>query len=302
MFNAPQIAAACEIAATQEHPAHRWKPIRRLLLAVALAFGHDDSEAYSLRNMHTANTISIPHTTPHTMSFENKVIIITGCSSGIGLATTQLLLQRGAKVFGIDIAPFTQDIAASTFTFHQVDLTKSNAADEAIAACVQKYGPKIDVLANVAGIMDAFSSADTVKEAEWDRVISINLTVPVRMMAAVLPSMKAHKGGVIVNVASRAAVSGACAGVAYTAIWGADLCGGVATNIQSSIQKENWDMDGYMAAAGVIGLHTPSDAQGAPQLDISPDDVANAIVFLASDEAKKINGVLMPVDNAWSTI
>jgi hypothetical protein len=55
-------------------------------------------------------------------------------------------------------------------------------------------------------------------------------------------------------------------------------------------------------ASGVIGLHAPSDAQGVPQLSISPEDVANAIVFLASDEAKKVNGVLMPVDNAWSTI
>lgn len=52
----------------------------------------------------------------------------------------------------------------------------------------------------------------------------------------------------------------------------------------------------------MIGLHTPADAQGVPQVDISPDDVANAVVFLASDEAKKINGVLMPVDNAWSVI
>jgi len=55
-------------------------------------------------------------------------------------------------------------------------------------------------------------------------------------------------------------------------------------------------------SSGVIGLHTPSDAQGVPQVDITAEDVANAIVFLASDEAKKVNGVLMPVDNAWSTI
>lgn len=150
-------------------------------------------------------------------SFENKVVIVTGCSSGIGLATTQILLARQAKVFGIDISPFKQDVDSEAFTFHQVDLTKPKAAEEAVAACVQKFGPKIDVLANVAGVMDAFASADTVKEAEWDRVLAINLTVPVRLMAAVLPSMKEHKAGAIVNVASRAATSGAIAGVAYTA-------------------------------------------------------------------------------------
>jgi NAD(P)-dependent dehydrogenase (short-subunit alcohol dehydrogenase family) len=150
-------------------------------------------------------------------SFENKTVIITGCSSGIGLATTHLLLSRNAKVFGIDISPFTQEIDSSTFAFHQADLTAPNAADEAVAACVQKFGPRIDVLANVAGVMDAFSSVDTVKESEWERVLNVNLTVPVRLMAAVLPGMKEHGGGAIVNVASRAAVSGAVAGVAYTA-------------------------------------------------------------------------------------
>lgn len=222
-------------------------------------------------------------------SFENKVVIITGCSSGIGLATTQILLARKAKVFGIDISPFKQEVDSSTFTFHQVDLTKPNAADEAVTACVQKYGPRIDVLANVAGVMDAFGSVDTVKESEWERVLSINLTVPVRLMAAVLPSMKEHKGGAIVNVASRAALSGAVAGVAYTAskhglvgatknvAWrfhnegircnavlpggkssleniqtpGSNLHRGVATNIQSSIQRENWDMPAYMASSYV---------------------------------------------------
>jgi NADP-dependent 3-hydroxy acid dehydrogenase YdfG len=153
-------------------------------------------------------------------NFENKVVIVTGCSSGIGLATTRLFLERQAKVFGIDISTFKEELSAAhsnAFTFHEVDLTIAKAADDAVAACIIKYGRKIDVLINCAGISDGWSSADTIKDSEWERVMAINLTVPVRLMTAVLPSMKEHKSGAIVNVASKAGVSGASSGIAYTA-------------------------------------------------------------------------------------
>ena len=73
------------------------------------------------------------------------------------------------------------------------------------------------MLVNVAGLMDNFSSADGVTDAIWDRVLAVNLTVPVKMMRAVLPFMREKKDGVIVNVASTAGTNGAVAGVAYTA-------------------------------------------------------------------------------------
>ena len=65
--------------------------------------------------------------------------------------------------------------------------------------------------------MDAFAAADVYTDAEWDRVIAVNLTVPTKMIRAVLPFMKAKKNGSIINIASKASVSGAAAGVAYTA-------------------------------------------------------------------------------------
>jgi NAD(P)-dependent dehydrogenase (short-subunit alcohol dehydrogenase family) len=64
--------------------------------------------------------------------------------------------------------------------------------------------------------MDAYEAADVITDFEWDRVMTTNLTVPTRMIRAVLPFMKAKKNGSIINVASKAATSGAAAGVAYT--------------------------------------------------------------------------------------
>jgi NAD(P)-dependent dehydrogenase (short-subunit alcohol dehydrogenase family) len=151
-------------------------------------------------------------------SVQNKVAIITGCSSGIGLATARLFLERKALVFGIDVGAIPQKLADEheTFTFHQANLTGSGAVDEAVSRCHQQYG-RVDVLVNCAGVSDGWSSADTLHDEELEKVMSINLTVPIRLMKAVLPFMKEQKGGAIVNVSSKAGMSGAAAGLAYTA-------------------------------------------------------------------------------------
>ncbi|KAI9783665.1 MAG: putative secondary metabolism biosynthetic enzyme [Geoglossum umbratile] len=151
--------------------------------------------------------------------FTDKVVVVTGCSSGIGLATTLHFLAARAKVFGIDITPFSHNLSAehaTAFTFHQCDLTAPNACTTAIADCREKLGSYVAILVNCAGIADGYASADTLTDDEWDRVIAVNLTVPVRMMREVLGGMKEKKKGAIVNVCSKASTSGASAGLAYT--------------------------------------------------------------------------------------
>lgn len=82
-----------------------------------------------------------------------KVVVITGCSSGIGLATTKIFLEAGYKVFGLDISTFDPKSLPSNsenFTFHQANLTDKDAPKTAIKACKDHFGT-VDVLANVAG-------------------------------------------------------------------------------------------------------------------------------------------------------
>ncbi|KAH7073466.1 hypothetical protein FB567DRAFT_439645 [Paraphoma chrysanthemicola] len=255
---------------------------------------------------------------------QNKVVVVTGCSSGIGLATARLFLERQALVFGIDVGAIPQKLADEhqTFTFHQTNLTATKAVDEAISRCHQQYG-RIDVLVNCAGVSDGWSSADSIHEDEWERVMAINLTAPIRLMKAVLPFMKDQKSGSIVNVASKAGVSGASAGIAYTAskhglvgatknvAWrfhqegircNAVLPGGVATNIANSVEMNHFDSAGFNTFFPTVQLHVSKDSEGTPVPVIGVDDVARGIAFLASDEAKMINGALIPIDNAWSTI
>lgn len=152
------------------------------------------------------------------MSVQGKVIIVTGTSGGIGLALSKHLLANGAKVLGTDIQALPEaSLSSSEFAFHQCNLLEPGAAEELVRRAQDKFGGKVDGLANVAGIADNGGSVDTLEDDAWDRVIAINLTAPVKLMRAAVRAMKAQgTGGAIVNVSSKAGTSGAVAGCAYT--------------------------------------------------------------------------------------
>ena len=231
-------------------------------------------------------------------SHQVQAVIATGQAQ---LRLVLVFVRHVGKVFGIDISPFPQETPSSTFAFHQADLTAPNAADEAVAACIRKFGPRIDVLANVAGVMDAFSSADTVKESEWERVLNINLTVPVRLMAAVLPSMKEHGGGAIVNVSSAASRTGASGEyVDYAASKGAmdTLTKGLSLEVASQGIRVNSVRPGLI----YTDMHADGGEPGrvdrlASALPMGrggqAEEIAAAIVWLASDAASYVTGTFI---------
>jgi NAD(P)-dependent dehydrogenase (short-subunit alcohol dehydrogenase family) len=147
----------------------------------------------------------------------DQIAIITGASSGIGLEAATLFLKLNASVLGVDINAAPASLANKpNFNFYQTNLAKAGAADKVVEVCKNKYGDRIDVLLNIAGVMDTNNSVDTLEEAMWDRVIAINLTAPVMLCKAVIGTMLHQGSGSIVNVASKAGISGSAAGVAYT--------------------------------------------------------------------------------------
>ncbi|KAL4989541.1 hypothetical protein BDW68DRAFT_175865 [Aspergillus falconensis] len=136
------------------------------------------------------------------ISLQGKIAIITGASSGIGLATAQLFLEQGASVHGVDVSPAASVLLENPkFRFQQ------------------HFGRRIDILLDIAGVMGTNNSVDTMDPDMWDRVITINLTVPAFLSKAVVNVFKKQKSGgsSIVKVARKAALSGGLAGAAYTA-------------------------------------------------------------------------------------
>jgi len=244
--------------------------------------------------------------------FAGKTIIVTGAGSGIGRATAVRIAHEGGRVVATDVVAERLETLRDELSDLAVETVVGDvAAPDTIAAIIEAAGQRVDGLANVAGIMDAFLPPSEVDDATWDRVLNVNLTGPMRLTRAVLPLMIDAGQGTIVNVASEAALRGSTAGVAYTsskhAIAGftksvaffhgpqgiranAVAPGAVATNIEAPMGSEY--------AAGRVGpllqVVVPPVAQ--------PEQLAAAITWLLSDDSANVNGALLPSDGGWSVI
>jgi NAD(P)-dependent dehydrogenase (short-subunit alcohol dehydrogenase family) len=190
----------------------------------------------------------------------------------------------------------------------QGNVASADDCKRLVDAAVENFG-RLDILVNNAGIMDRMLPVGEVDDATWNRVLGVNLNGPMHTMRLAVPIMQAQGGGVIVNVASAAALGGGFAGAAYTAskhavvgltrntavMYGKQgircvaICpGGVKTNIGAG---------GMPSQAGYATLG-PGLAT-MPRVG-EPIELANAILFAASDEASFLNGAIIPVDGGWT--
>ncbi|MCX4909212.1 SDR family NAD(P)-dependent oxidoreductase [Streptomyces sp. NBC_00878] len=244
-------------------------------------------------------------------------VVVTGAGSGIGRAAALRFAAEGARVVLADInADGTKETAEAiaeaggTAVTVVGDLGEQRIVDQVVATAVDTFGG-IDVLVNNAGVMDRMSAAVDTADDEWDRVLHVNLTAPFLLTRAALPHLLANGKGAIVFTASEASLRGSAAGTAYTvskhgvagltkslAVMYRDkgvrtnaiAPGGTVTGIQVQADREAHGPSVLMGYRGNLGRAASADEQAA------------AIVFLASDAASNINGVILPVDNGWSAV
>ncbi|MEU4170381.1 SDR family NAD(P)-dependent oxidoreductase [Streptomyces sp. NPDC026665] len=248
---------------------------------------------------------------------DGRSVIVTGAGSGIGRATALAFAAGGARVVVADLnaegaAAVVAEIEAAGGSAVAVtgDLGEQAVVDRVTATAVERFGG-VDVLVNNAGIMDRMSAVAEVSDAEWERVIRVNLTAPFLLTRAVLPHMLAAGKGVVVNTASEAGLRGSAAGAAYTAskhgIVG--LTKSLAVMYRDKGIRANAIAPGGTSTGITVdiepGAHGPA-ALGAYMGNVGrlaeAEEQASAIVFLASDAASNINGVVLPVDNGWAAV
>ena len=241
--------------------------------------------------------------------FKGKVAIITGASSGIGRASAQRLASEGAKVMLGDInKPGLEETAkaivgaggnASMYVF---DVSNAEACRGCVKAAIEEFG-RLDVLCNIAGILKMAHFRDITDE-QWNRIVGVNLSGVFFMSKAAMPYLLETKGNII-NMASTASLGGQV----YNAPYCATKAGVVMLTKSMAIEfagrgvRVNAICPGSVKTPLTKNLEFPEGADMQlisrlfPLLDSAePEEIATAVAYLASSEARFVTGITFPID------
>jgi len=249
-----------------------------------------------------------------TREFAGKIAIVTGAGSGIGKATAQLLGQKGASVLCADVnaAALKETVMAmtasgATASASPTDVSVAAKCEAATRAAVE-LGGGVDVLVNVAGIMNENDTVESTPEEAWDRILAVNLKSVFLMSKYAIPEMRRRGGGVIVNTASVHAFANMPESASYAA-----SKGGIIALTRQMANDLACDLIRVVAVApGSVDTplsHTSTQRLGKTLEELGfsfdprvlgrvaqPDEIAQAIVWLASDAASFVNGTTLVAD------
>lgn len=242
--------------------------------------------------------------------FSEKVVFVSGGASGIGYAQVDLFLKQGAKVFACDLKENYQKFLANYpnhFAFYTGDLKVKQTCKKAVQKCLETFFT-IDILLNTCGKLDAYTPLLETEDALWEETLASNLNSMFYLTKAILPLMVARKKGVIINMASIASFVGGGGGISYTtskhaiagftkqlaldyAPFGIQINGIAPGAIKTPMNAADFSGDGKMAKW--VASETPVRRWGLPE------EVAEATLFLASEKASYLQGVILPIDGGW---
>lgn len=251
------------------------------------------------------------------MKFENKSVIVTGAGAGMGKEITLAFLKEGATVTAVDIKDEilehlkeeVKDLPGQLLTYAG-DISKEETSRK-MTELALKSGGRLDILVNNAGVGGNCEPVGETKNEDWDKIIAVNLTGPMyAMREAVNTMLSQENGGSIITIASVAGIRGCRACAAYTAAKHGlvGLCRHTAFTYMHEGIRSNIVCPGAIKT-NMSGNHGNDSAFGHERIMAGMDpvipfgntgDIASSVLFLASEDAKFINGATLVVDGGVS--
>jgi NAD(P)-dependent dehydrogenase (short-subunit alcohol dehydrogenase family) len=244
------------------------------------------------------------------MRFDGRVVVLTGGAKGIGAVTAEAFADERARVAALDLddAGIDKVVAAVSARGGEIvglkaDVTSAKDIQRALDTVLTRWG-RVDVLVNNAGGFASMRALEDTPEAEWEAILRSNLTSAFLVSKAVLPVMKRQRAGRIVNLASVVARGGA---VRVPAHYAAAKAGVIALTRMLALEVAehgitvNAVAPGTTATDRVLAARTPEEtARVAAAIPLGrlgqPDEIAQAILFLASDAATFVTGAVLDVN------
>ena len=244
--------------------------------------------------------------------FTNKVVIVTGAGAGIGEATAMAFAREGAQVVVADIVEADAQVTVAAIhkkggkaVFTAADVSNVDSVNALVSSTVEAFG-QLDVYFSNAGIIDGFAPCTQTTNEVWSRVIGINLSGCFYGARAALPHLVKSKGNIVMT-ASVAALGGLAGGTAYTA--SKHAVAGLINQIACEVAAQGVRVNGVAPGPVMTKM-----ARDQPDLEAmtqwvttvtpmarwgQPEEIAEPVLFLASNAASFITGTLLRVDGGW---
>ncbi len=219
-----------------------------------------------------------------------KVVVVTGASGALGKVVAEVALARGARVAGIDHAPSQIPATPDRIELGGVDLSDPGQAKKAIDAVAAHFG-RLDALINIAGGF-AFEAVVEGDPKTWQRMYALNVLTALNASQSAIPHLQASKAGRIVNIGAMGALQAGAGMGAYAAS---------KAGVHRLTEALAAECKGRITVNAVLPstIDTPANRASMPKADfkkwVTAEELAEVILFLASDAASAVTGALLPV-------
>ena len=222
---------------------------------------------------------------------QDKVVLITGATGGLGTAVTAAFQSAGARVAAVDRVAGAG--ASDRFASFAADLSTLEGARGAVETVAAHWGRHVDVLVHLIGGFAGGKSVADSDDALFDRMVNLNLRTALYMFRATVPHMRERGSGRILAIGSRAAVEPSPASGIYAASKAALV------SLVRTLASENADRGITVNVVLPGTMDTPANRVSMPKADFSqwvpPSQVASLLVHLAGDDASAVNGAVIPI-------